>query len=303
MTANKAPTAARSGTGLGERAMGRVFLAPSFAFMALIAFFPVLYAIGMSLYRIKGFDQEFVGLGNYLTALSDGGFFNAALNTLIFTVASVSLEFVIGLAFALIMHQAFVGRGLTRAIILVPWVVPTAVAAQVWRYMFDHNPGFVNALLGTEINWLRDPAWSMVGMISADVWKTAPFVALLLLAGLQTIPRDYYEAARVDGCTALQRFWYITLPLLRPSIVVALLFRTVDALRMFDFAYVFAGYSNSLATLSVYAQRYLVAEPELGYANALSTVTFAIVMLVGLGFISRMGRQLVGDAAPRKERA
>lgn len=304
MTANKAPTAARRrGTGLGERAMGRIFLTPSFTFMALIAFFPVFYAIGMSLYQIKGFDQEFVGLGNYLTALSDGGFYNAAFNTLIFTVASVSLEFVIGLAFALIMHQAFVGRGLTRAIILVPWVVPTAVAAQVWRYMFDHNPGFVNAVLGTEINWLRDPAWSMVGMISADVWKTAPFVALLLLAGLQTIPRDYYEAARVDGCTALQRFWYITLPLLRPAIVVALLFRTVDALRMFDFAYVFAGYSNSLATLSVYAQRYLVAEPELGYANALSTVTFVIVMLVGLAFISRMGRQVVGDAAPRKERA
>lgn len=304
MTANKAPTAVRRrGTGLGERAMGRIFLAPSFTFMALIAFFPVIYAIGMSLYQIKGFDQEFVGPGNYLTALSDGGFYNAVFNTLIFTVASVSLEFVIGLAFALIMHQAFVGRGLTRAIILVPWVVPTAVAAQVWRYMFDHNPGFVNAVLGTEINWLRDPAWSMVGMISADVWKTAPFVALLLLAGLQTIPRDYYEAARVDGCTALQRFRYITLPLLRPAIVVALLFRTVDALRMFDFAYVFAGYSNSLATLSVYAQRYLVAEPELGYANALSTVTFVIVMLVGLAFISRMGRQVVGDAAPRKERA
>lgn len=304
MTAIKASTAVhRRGTGMGERAMGRIFLAPSFTFMALIAFFPVLYAIGMSLYQIKGLDQGFIGLSNYLAALSDSGFYNAALNTLIFTVTSVLLEFVIGLAFALIMHQAFVGRGLTRAIILVPWVVPTAVAAQVWRYMFDHNPGFVNAVLGTDINWLRDPAWSMVGMISADVWKTAPFVALLLLAGLQTIPRDYYEAARVDGCTALQRFWYITLPLLRPAVVVALLFRTVDALRMFDFAYVFAGYSNSLATLSVYAQRYLIAEPELGYANALSTVTFVIVMLVGLAFISRMGRQLVDEAAPRKERA
>lgn len=304
MTANKAPTAARRrGTGLGERAMGRIFLTPSFTFMALIALFPVLYAIGMSLYRIKGFDQEFVGLGNYLEALSDSDFYNAVFNTLVFTVASVSLEFVIGMAFALIMHQAFVGRGLTRAIILVPWVVPTAVAAQVWRYMFDHNPGFVNAVLGADINWLRDPAWSMTGIISADVWKTAPFVALLLLAGLQTIPRDYYEAARVDGANALQRFWFVTLPLLRPAIVVALLFRTVDALRMFDFAYIFAGYSNSLATLSVYAQRYLVAEPELGYANALSTVTFVIVMLVGLAFISRMGRQVVGEAAPRKEKA
>ncbi|QUX31656.1 sugar ABC transporter permease [Nocardiopsis akebiae] len=281
--------------------MGRIFLAPSFAFMAVIALFPVFYAIGMSLYEIRGFRQEFTGFDNYVRVLTDSGFFNAVWNTLVFTVASVSLEFLVGMAFALIMHQAFLGRGLTRAVILIPWVIPTAVAAQVWRFMFDPNPGFVNAVLGTDINWLRDPFWSMVGIISADVWKTAPFVALLLLAGLQTIPKDYYEAARVDGANALQRFWNITLPLLRPSIVVALLFRTVDALRMFDFAYVFTGYSNSLATLSVYAQRYLVRDPDLGYANALSTVTFVIVMLVGLAFISRMGRHMIGEA-PRKEK-
>ncbi|MCP3013748.1 sugar ABC transporter permease [Nocardiopsis dassonvillei] len=281
--------------------MGRIFLAPSFAFMAVIALFPVFYAIGMSLYQIRGFRQEFTGVDNYVRVLTDSGFFNAVWNTLVFTVASVSLEFLVGMAFALIMHQAFLGRGLTRAVILIPWVIPTAVAAQVWRFMFDPNPGFVNAVLGTDINWLRDPFWSMVGIISADVWKTAPFVALLLLAGLQTIPKDYYEAARVDGANALQRFWNITLPLLRPSIVVALLFRTVDALRMFDFAYVFTGYSNSLATLSVYAQRYLVRDPDLGYANALSTVTFVIVMLVGLAFISRMGRHMIGEA-PRKEK-
>ncbi|MFW6641764.1 carbohydrate ABC transporter permease [Nocardiopsis algeriensis] len=282
--------------------MGRIFLTPSFAFMAVIALFPVFYAVVVSLYRVRGFNSEFVGLGNYAQALTDPDFYNAVLNTLVFTVASVTLEFVIGMGFALIMHQAFVGRGLTRAVILVPWVIPTAVAAQVWRYMFDHNPGFANAVLGAEINWLRDPAWSMVAIIGADVWKTAPFVALLLLAGLQTIPGDYYEAAEVDGAGPIQRFWSITLPLLRPAIVVALLFRTVDALRMFDFAYVFSGYSNSLATLSVYAQRFLIAEPRLGYANALSTLTFVVVMLVGLAFISRMGRHMVGDAAGEGER-
>ncbi len=292
----------RVGRGLGERAMGRVFLAPSFAFMAVIALFPVFYAIGRSLYDIQGFRQEFTGIDNYVRVLTDPGFLNAVWNTLVFTVASVSLEFVIGMAFALIMNQAFVGRGLTRAVILIPWVIPTAVAAQVWRFMFDRNPGFVNAVLGTDINWLRDPFWSMVGVVSADVWKTAPFVALLLLAGLQTIPKDYYEAARVDGANALQRFWSVTLPLLRPAIVVALLFRTVEAMRMFDFAYVFTGYSNSLATLSVYAQRYLVREPDLGYANALSTVTFVIVMLVGLAFISRMGRHMIGDVARKEKR-
>ncbi|QVQ50495.1 sugar ABC transporter permease [Spiractinospora alimapuensis] len=287
---------------LGERALGRIFLTPSFTFMALIALFPVGYAVVMSLYAIRGFHQDFVGIRNYVDALTDVNFYSAAWNTLVFTVASVTLEFVIGMAFALIMHNAFVGRGLTRVVILIPWVVPTAVAAQVWRYMFDPNPGFVNSVLGTDVNWLRDPGWAMVGMITADVWKTAPFVALLLLAGLQTIPRDFYEAARVDGANAVQRFFSVTLPLLRPAIVVALLFRTVDALRMFDFAYIFAGYSNSLATLSVYAQRYLVAEPLLGYANALSTITFVLVMVVGLLFISRMGHSMLGDTVREVKR-
>src|SRR5699024_2426859 len=152
----RAPARKPAGTGLGERAMGRIFLAPSFAFMAVIALFPVFYAIGKSLYDIRGLRQEFIGFDNYARALTDSGFFNAVGNTFVFTVSSVSLEFVIGMVFALIMHQAFVGRGLTRAVILVPWVVPTAVAAQVWRYMFDHNPGFVNAVLGADINWLRD---------------------------------------------------------------------------------------------------------------------------------------------------
>lgn len=276
--------------------MGRIFLAPSFAFMAIIALFPVFYAIALSLYEIRGFRRDFVGLDNYVRALSDGGFFNAIQNTLVFTVASVSIEFVIGMAFALIMNQVFIGRGVTRAVILVPWVIPTAVAAQVWRYMFDQNPGFINSVLGTDINWLRDPTWSMIGVISADVWKTAPFVALLLLAGLQTIPTEFHEAAKVDGAGVVRRFFSITLPLLKPAIVVALLFRTVDALRMFDFAYVFAGYSNSLATLSVYAQRHLIADPQIGYANALSTLTFIIVMMVGLLFIRKMGREMIGDS-------
>jgi len=289
------PKAGTSSQRAAEAVMGRVFLAPSLAFMAIIALFPVGYAIVKSFYDIRGFKQEYIGFANYVEIFTDSSFHSAITNTLIFTLASVSFEFMIGLAFALIMNRAFVGRGLTRAVILIPWVIPTAVAAQIWRYMFDHNPGFVNAVLGADINWLRDPAWSMVGVVAADVWKTAPFVALLLLAGLQTIPTELYEAAKVDGASPMQRFWAITLPMLRPAIVVALLFRTVDALRMFDFAYVFTGYSESLATLSVYAQRYLVAEPRLGYANALSTATFIIVMVVGLLFIRRIGSQIYGD--------
>lgn len=303
-TAARTPAPARrKGAGVGERALAKIFLTPSFAFMALIALFPVIYAIVMSLYQITGFRREFIGGGNFGQLLSDSGFYNAVGNTFLFTVVSVAFEFAIGLMFALIMNQAFFGRGVTRAIILVPWVIPTSVAAQVWRYMFDQNPGFINSVLGTNINWLNDPTWSMVGIISADVWKTAPFVALLLLAGLQTIPGEYYEAAEVDGAGAWRRFWSITLPLLRPAIVVALLFRTVDALRMFDFAYVFAGYDNALATLSVYTQRFLYAEPQLGYANALSTATFIVVMIVGVIFIRMMGMQSVDGADNGKRKA
>jgi multiple sugar transport system permease protein/trehalose/maltose transport system permease protein len=271
---------------------------------ALIALFPVIYAVTLSLYAYTRRQRgDFTGLGNYLEALGSGRFWSAVEFTFTFTVVSVALEFTIGMGFALLMNQAFRGRGVTRATILIPWIIPTVIAAQMWFFMFNVTPGFINWLLGLgDLNWLGSGGTARFAIIFADVWKTAPFVALLLLAGLQTIPRDYYEAAKVDGAGVMQRFWSITLPLLRPAIVVALLFRTVDALRMFDFAYVFAGYSNSLATLSVYAQRFLVAEPQLGYANALSTVTFVIVMLVGLAFISRMGRHMVGDVARKEKR-
>src|SRR5690606_26866678 len=155
-TAARTPAPARrKGAGVGERALAKIFLTPSFAFMALIALFPVIYAIVMSLYQITGFRREFIGGGNFGQLLSDSGFYNAVGNTFLFTVVSVAFEFAIGLMFALIMNQAFFGRGVTRAIILVPWVIPTSVAAQVWRYMFDQNPGFINSVLGTNINWLN----------------------------------------------------------------------------------------------------------------------------------------------------
>lgn len=184
---------------LSETTLGRLFVTPAILLMALVALFPVLYAIVISLQAYTGRQHEgFAGLGNYVEALTDDRFWTSLEFTVIFTVTSVAAEFLIGLGFALLMNQAFRGRGVTRAAILVPWVIPTVIAAQMWFFMFNVTPGFINSALGLgDFNWLGQPGWATFVVVFADVWKTAPFVALLLLAGLQTIPTDVYEGARV----------------------------------------------------------------------------------------------------------
>ena len=291
-TPPKAPERRRS---LSERALARAFLAPSLITMVVVALFPVLYALYQSLWeyrrRIRG---DFGGLGNYTQALGDGRFWDAAWATVFFTVASVALEFLIGLGFALLMNQAFRGRGVTRASILVPWVIPTVVSAQMWFFMFNITPGFVNSVLGTgNFNWLGQSPWAMLTIIFVDVWKTAPFVALLILAGLQTIPEDIYESGRVDGANAWQRFRFLTLPLLKPAILVALLFRTVESLRVYDLPAVMTQGAFGTEVLSILVQQYVVRTPDPGYGAALSTLTFALVLGVGLVFIKLLGRDLV----------
>ncbi len=189
-------------------------------------------------------------------------------NTAVFTVTSVSAEFVIGMIFALIMNQAFRGRGGTRAVILIPWVIPTVVAAQMWSILFNIQPGFINSLLGLcNVNWLGREGWAMAAIVFADVWKTAPFVALLLLAGLQTILDELYESAALDGAGAWQRFLNVTLPLLKPAILVALLFRTVQALRVFDLPQVMTFGQFGTETLSILVQEYVVRTVDLGLGS------------------------------------
>jgi ABC-type sugar transport system permease subunit len=283
---------------LAESTLARLFLSPSVAAMALIAGFPILYAAFLSFFAVTGGQiQGFVGPQNYLQAVTQSGLLVAVWTTAVFTVVSVSLEFLIGLGFALIMNKAFFGRGVTRATILIPWVIPTVVAAQMWGFMFNIEPGFINWLLpiSENFNWLTRQPWALSAVIFADVWKTAPFVALLLLAGLQTIPGDVYESARVDGATPWQRFMQITMPLLKPAILVALLFRTVDALRVYDLAQVMGRCSPTagLETMSCIVQRFAVQTPQIGLASAMSTLVFIIVLAVGIVFISRIGRDLV----------
>lgn len=278
-----------------ETTLGRVFVSPAILLMALVALFPVIYAFVISLQAYTGrLNEGFAGIDNYVTALTDERFWTSLQFTVIFTVSSVAAEFIIGLGFALLMNQAFRGRGITRAAILVPWVIPTVIAAQMWFFMFNVTPGFINSLFGLgDFNWLGQSGWAAFAIIFADVWKTAPFVALLLLAGLQTIPGDVYEGARVDGAKMFQRFWYITMPLLKPAILVALLFRTVEALRVYDLPQVMTGGAFDTESLSILVQQYVVRTPDPGLGSALSTITFALILGIGLIFVNLLGKDLV----------
>jgi len=280
---------------MSETTLGRVFVAPAIVLMALVALFPVMYAFVISLQAYSGrLNEGFAGFDNYVTGLTDERFWTSLQFTLVFTVTSVAAEFLIGLGFALLMNQAFRGRGITRAAILIPWVIPTVIAAQMWFFMFNVTPGFINSLFGLgDFNWLGQSGWAAFAIIFADVWKTAPFVALLLLAGLQTIPGDVYEGARVDGATMFQRFWYITMPLLKPAILVALLFRTVEALRVYDLPQVMTGGAFNTESLSILVQQYVVRTPDPGLGSALSTITFILILAIGLVFVKLLGKDLV----------
>jgi multiple sugar transport system permease protein len=206
---------------------------------------------------------------------------------------------VLGLAMAMAMHAAFKGQGLLRTVVLVPWAVLTVVTAIMWRTIVDPNLGFVNQILGTNKVWLGEEPEALIVMIFADVWKTAPFMALLLLAGLQVIPSEIYEAAKVDGATAWQRFQRITLPLLTPALLVALIFRTLDALRIFDLPKVLTNGANGTTSLSLLAQRTFQENRLLGEGATISVLTFLLVMLVSFAYIRLVGGNIRGMTEDR----
>jgi multiple sugar transport system permease protein len=291
----------RRRSGLSERRLAALMVAPSLILIALVAAYPIGYAIWLSLHQYslihKGLSR-WAGFKNYESALwgaNHGEFWSAFKTTFVFTAISVSLELLIGLAMAVAMHQAFRGRGLLRATVLVPWAILTVVTAMTWKTIFEPNLGFANSFLralhlpGGDVVWLGQSPYALTVMIFADVWKTAPFMALLLLAGLQVIPEDVYDAAKVDGATAWQRFRRITLPLLVPAILVALIFRTMDALRIFDLPFILTQGANGTETLSLQAQQTLVNDGIIGLGSALSVLTFATVMAVSLVYIRFVG--------------
>jgi multiple sugar transport system permease protein len=298
------PTRQRS-RGIPERRLAWLMTSPSLVLIALVAVYPIVYAIWLSLHeyslREAGLSRwaSPAGFGNYIDAFGDAIFQDALLVTIIFTIASVGLETLLGLAMALIMATAFRGQGLLRTVVLVPWAVLTVVTAIMWRTIVDPNLGFVNTLLGLNVVWLGEEPHALIVMIIADVWKTAPFMALLLLAGLQVIPSEIYEAAKVDGATAWQRFRRITLPLLMPALLVALIFRTLDALRIFDLPKVLTNGSNGTTSLSLLAQRTFQENRLYGEGAAISVITFVIVMLVAFAYIRLVGGNIRGMTEDR----
>jgi trehalose/maltose transport system permease protein len=278
----------RRGTKLQRRQtrIAWLLLVPSLAVVALVAIYP----LGKTVYQ-SFTDQEFltleptkwVGLQNYKDLWHDALFRDSIWTTIKFTLITVTIEFALGLIIALVVNSNFKGRGVMRAVMLVPWAIPTVVAAQMWKWMLDDVFGVVNDA-GTRLHvlshsraWISDPSTALASVCAVDIWKTTPFVALLLLAGLQVIPRDLYEAAAVDGASPLQQFWKITLPLLKPAILVTLIFRTLDALRVFDVFYVFFGNRPDTQTMAIYDQTTIVGDGHVGYGAAISVAIFLII--------------------------
>lgn len=279
-------------SGIAERRLGWILCAPAVLAMLLVTAYPVLYAFWLSLHRYDlrfPEQQAFVGLANYVSVLASGVWWQALLNTLIITVVSVSIELVLGLALALLMHRALFGRRLIRASILVPYGTITVVAALAWKFAFDPTVGFVNALFGLEHAWLAERWSAFLVIILTEVWKTTPFMALLLLAGLTLVPPEILKAARVDGASSLQRLFRITLPLMKPALLVALLFRTLDAFRIFDTVYVQTRGAQDTESVSIIGYNALIVRLNLGLGSAVSVLIFICVVAIAALFIKGFG--------------
>jgi trehalose/maltose transport system permease protein len=276
--------------------IGWVLLIPALLVVALVAIYPLGTTIYYSFTNqefLQGIEPtKWVGLENYRTLWHDTIFRNAVWETIKFTLITVGFEFVLGMIIALVVNSSFKGRGAMRAVMLVPWAIPTVVAAQMWKWMFDDVYGVINDagvrlhLLSHSRAWISEPSTALASVCAVDIWKTTPFVALLLLAGLQVIPGDLYEAASVDGASKLQQFWRITLPLLRPAILVALIFRTLDALRVFDVFYVFFGNRPDTQTMAIYAQSTIVGDGHVGYGSAISVAIFLIIAVFVIIYVT-----------------
>jgi trehalose/maltose transport system permease protein len=266
-----------------------LFLLPALLVLALTAGWPLLRTIWFSLTdaRLSNLSSyDIVWLDNYADVLTDPVWWHAVRNTLLFALASVACETVLGLVIALAMDVRLPGRGLLRAAVLVPWAIPTVVSAQMWSWMYNDIYGVIDKVLlalgiiGHPIAWTADPALALWSLVLVDVWKTTPFMALLTLAALQVVPQEIYEAARVDGVSPIMGFFRITLPLIRPALMVAVIFRALDALRIFDIVYVLTGNNEATMSMSVYARQNLVGFQEIGYGSAASTLLFLVIAVM-----------------------
>jgi multiple sugar transport system permease protein len=291
-------------TSEGRRAETRLafrLLIPAGIVLVVIIAYPVVRAIWLSLYSDARFGTpEFIGFKNYIRAFTGTGsdtFWPAFWFTTQLTIVTMIFELVIGFAMALIMNKAFRGRGLVRASVLVPWAIPTAVSAQLWLWNFNPT-GVINGVFHTNIIWTGRHWASFWAIVIADVWKTAPFIALLVLAGLQIIPNEIYEAARVDGATAVQSFRRITLPLVKSAVIVAVLFRMLDVLRIFDLPFIMTNGANQTETLSTIAYKESIQNLHPSYGSTLSTITFFYIVLAAF-FVNLVAKADVVRSAER----
>jgi multiple sugar transport system permease protein len=279
-----------------DRRTGLLLLAPALVTLASVTLYPALAVFWLSLqYRVPIFGiARFAGLDHYRFLAADPRFLNAARVTAVFTASSVLLELGAGLLVALLLWRQQAGRRAALSLLLLAWALPGVVTAKLFEWLYHPSAGLVNFLLGgRSLNWLGDPSLALASVIMADAWRTMPFVALLCYARLLTIPTEIYEAAEVDGAGTFDTFCRITFPLLRPVLLIALLFRTLDALRAFDLMFVLTGGgpANATETLTVYAYRSLFQTLQVGLGSAVGVAVFALVMLVAWGYLSMLRRQ------------
>lgn len=274
------------------------FLAPTLLVLSLVLLVPLAYCLHTSLHdlSLRGGQARFVGMDNYLRLAGDQRFLGAAIRTLGFVAASLSLELALGMGLALLMHRLTRVRGTFRSAVMVPWAIPTVVSGLLWAWIFNDRLGLANSALGwfgaAPVAWLAWPATSWAALLAAETWKTAPFVALIILAGLQMIPRELYESAEIDGAGPWRQFTGITLPLVWPTVLLAMLFRTIDALRVFDLVTVMTGGgpAGSTEVLSLYNYRVLFTHLDFGYGSAVSIGLFMLVMAGSLAYVRHLVR-------------
>ncbi len=283
---------------------GWLMVLPTLTVVAIFSLYPAVDSFLLSLHRIylslPGLGQPFIGLRNYTHLFQDSVVRQAFIVTLGFVILSTTLELLLGMGLALVIHEHFRGRGWVRAAVLIPWAIPTVVASQMWRFLLNDQYGVVNLILfgdqvGDYVPWLADPWTAFCAVVVADVWKTSSFAGLLTLAGLQVIPDELYEAARIDGARAWQRFRHVTLPLLKPALLTALLFRTIDAFRVFDLVFVMTqgGPGDATQVIQFYGYKTLFTEGRMGYGTTISVTVFAALLILSVFYVRTMGSTLL----------
>ncbi len=276
---------------VAENRLGLKLVAPAVILMLIVTAYPMLQALYLSLFRYRltsASDKEFIGLSNYVTALSDSLFWSDLLNTVIIMVVTVAVELVIGFAFAMVMHRIIFARGVMRTSILIPYGIITVVSAFAWQFAFSLNNGFVNGWLpgvDTDFNWFGSHWPAMFAIMASEIWKTTPFMSLLLLAGLSQVSEDMLEAAKVDGATWWQRLFKVILPNMRAAIMVAVLFRALDAFRIFDNIFVMTKGAEGTESSSFLTYRQVIEQFQLGMGSALSVLLFLTVLLLAFGIV------------------